>query len=375
MAKPLENLSRLLIVLPSWVGDSVMATPMLRAVRRETTGVHIAGLCRPGIDDVLSGSDFFDRFLVERTKGAASVVATARRLSQERFDAVVLLPNSFSSALVMRLARIPRRIGYDRDGRRRLLTDRLRALRRRELEPFSRSSFAPNDWAPVPAASYYFALGSFLLKMIGKEAGQPGPLELGTSEDQDLAARTLLRQTRLMREGKNAPPVPPLAMLCPGGNRDEKRWPPERFAALAEHLVRKHGTTVFISGSPSEAMLTTVVRDLVPAEVRDRIIDLVAASEKTLSLGALKGLIKRCRLLVTNDTGPRHIAAALNVPVITLFGPTDPRWTTIPFEKERVIVADSTLPREEVADDHPDRCRIEKITVEQVLAVADAVLA
>ena len=373
MAQPLENLSRLLIVLPSWVGDSVMATPMLRAVRAAAPGVHIAGLCRPGIDEVLAGSDFFNLFHVERLKGAGGVLGAAGRLAEHRFDAALILPNSFSSALAMRLARIPRRIGYDRDGRHRLLTDRLRALKRRDLEPFSRSAFAPGDWAPVPATSYYFALGSFLLKMLGKEAGEPGPLELSVSADQQSTARGLLRGAGVLGEGKDAAP-PPLAMLCPGGNRDEKRWPIERFAAVAEHLVRRRGLSVLISGSPGEAALTASVRAAAAPEARDRVIDLVAAGESKLSLGALKGVIRACRLLITNDTGPRHIAAALGVPVISLFGPTDPRWTTIPFARERVIVADPTLPPEEVADDHPERCRIDRISVDQVVSAIDAVV-
>jgi heptosyltransferase II len=96
------------------------------------------------------------------------------------------------------------------------------------------------------------------------------------------------------------------------------------------------------------------------------------------SLGSLKALLAdpRCRLMVTNDTGPRHIAAAFGVPVVTLFGPTDPRWTTIPVRPggEAVLVADPTLPADEVADDHPERCRIERIEVERVIGAVEGLL-
>jgi ADP-heptose:LPS heptosyltransferase len=78
--------------------------------------------------------------------------------------------------------------------------------------------------------------------------------------------------------------------------------------------------------------------------------------------------------MVTNDTGPRHIAAALNIPIVTLFGPTDHRWTTIPYTREQIVLADPTLPEEEVANDHPERCAIEQIGVEGVMAAAQSAM-
>jgi ADP-heptose:LPS heptosyltransferase len=100
-----------------------------------------------------------------------------------------------------------------------------------------------------------------------------------------------------------------------------------------------------------------------------------------ITLGALKALCQRARLMVTNDTGPRHIAAAMGTPLVTLFGPTDARWTTIPVRppadgapRETILVADPTLPPDQSANNHPDRCRVDRITLDTVIAAADAQL-
>ncbi len=95
-----------------------------------------------------------------------------------------------------------------------------------------------------------------------------------------------------------------------------------------------------------------------------------------VTLGSLKALVRRCAVMVTNDTGPRHIAAAMGVPTVALFGPTDPRWTTLPEETPEVcVVADPTLPEDEVADDHPERCRIDRIEVGTVIGAVERALA
>ena len=97
-----------------------------------------------------------------------------------------------------------------------------------------------------------------------------------------------------------------------------------------------------------------------------------------VTLGSLKGVVRRASIMVTNDTGPRHIAGAFGVPLVTMFGPTDHRWTSIPTRtggEELILVADPSLPPEEMANDHPERCRIERITTESVLAGVDSLLA
>lgn len=338
---------RILIVLPSWVGDAIMATPALRLVRSSAPGAFIGVLARPGIDEVLSGLDLFDEIHVERAAGVMGPKRVAAMLRTRRYDSALLLTNSFSTALTARLAFIPRRIGYARDGRSLLLTHRLTAPKRPD-----------GRWAPTPAVTYYW---NAALGLIDPDA-PPIPsdrlppdarLELACGPEQEHAAESLLARAGVT-------PGAPLALLNPGGNRASKRWPPDRYAAVADHLVNR-GFTVLVNGSPAEAELVQEVASRAQSA-------LVQLPRHAPTLGAIKAVIRRCRLMITNDTGPRHIAAAFRVPVITLFGPTDPRWTTIPAPGGEVtLVADPSLPPDEVADDHPDRCRIERIEVVEVL--------
>lgn len=340
-----------------------MATPALRALRHALPGAFIGVLARPGIDELLAGLPFFDEVHTDRATGMMGPKRVASRLRVRRYDAAILFTNSFSTALVARLAGIPRRFGYDRDGRGLLLTDKLVAPLRRDTPPFSRSATAPGEWAPIPACDYYAALARHFLARLQVACPPMGAMELAVAPQDASAADAALASV----------PPGPLVLLNPGGNNPAKRWPADRFAALAAALIESRGVTVLLSGAPTEAPLTASIADLVPPALRSRVIDLPALASPP-SLRVLKAIIARCALMVTNDTGPRHIAAALNVPVVTLFGPTDHRWTTIPFDRERIILADPTLPEEEVANDHPQRCAIERIDLARVQDAALALL-
>jgi len=357
---------RLLVVMPNWVGDAVMATPAARQLRELLPGAFIGGLVRPGIEEVLAGSALFDELHSLRSSGVMGPKRVASKLRPRRYDTALLLTNSFSTALLARIAGIPRRVGYDRDGRGFLLTDRLRPLRRGEVPPFNRSATDPGAWAPVPACEYYGRLASHLLVRAGLRPGALGPLELSVTESQRLDAMDLL-----VRGGVSESEMASrrLLLLNPGGNDPAKRWPAERFAALAEHLWSRYGLRPLVSGSPGEASLVTALCELI-----DRDAGPVNLPSLGVTLGALKGVVGTSCLMVTNDTGPRHIAAALGVPVVTLFGPTDRRWTTIPFEDEEEIDADPTLPEEEVSNDHAERCRVDRIGVDRVAEACDRLL-
>ena len=353
--------------MPSWVGDAVMATPTLRILREMLPGAFIGGLVRPGIDQLLSGSSLFDEMHVGRASGVMGPKRLAAKVRPRRYEAALLLTNSFSTALITRLAGVPRRIGYERDARSFLLTDHLTPPRRREVEPYKRSSTDPGAWAPIPACNYYFRLATHFLRSLGVEPpAELGPLELATTPDDDRAAAELLEAAGIPIESQRRTRF---ALLNPGANDPAKRWPPDRFAALADYLIEHHAMTVLVNGSPAERPLVTELIN--HARHADRIINL---TQHAMTLATLKGVVRRTRLVVTNDTGPRHIAAAFSIPVVTLFGPTDRRWTTIPFEDEIELVADPTLPEEEVANDHPDRCRIENIGLGDVVAAANTLL-
>jgi heptosyltransferase II len=373
---------RLLIVMPSWVGDAVMATPALRLIRSRLPGIYIGALVRPGIDQLLAGSDLFDEVHADRPSGMMGYKHVAARLRQRRYDTALLLTNSFSTALITRLAGVPRRIGYNRDARGLLLTDGLEAPRRSD-----------GGWALIPAAAYYWHAAKYLLDpAVGPRPASLelppdiGRMELVATEAERAAAAGILEKAGVGVGTAGEGASGGYCILNPGGNNPAKRWLAGRFIELGRHLGERHGMRVLVNGSPAEAEL---VREIA-AGVGAAGVSGGAGGEAGAgaagvslpdlggSLGSLKALLAnpRCRLMVTNDTGPRHIAAAFGVPVVTLFGPTDPRWTTIPVRPggEAVLVADPTLPADQVADDHPERCRIDRIEVEEVIRAVEGLL-
>ncbi|HZW07074.1 MAG TPA: glycosyltransferase family 9 protein, partial [Phycisphaerales bacterium] len=232
-------------------------------------------------------------------------------------------------------------------------------------------------YQPVSAVDYYLdAARALLAALHATPAEEPAVrLVLATTPAEENLADDVLAKGGVR-------PGEPFALLNPGGNNPAKRWPLERFAALAHHLITVHRLKVVINGSPAETELVGTIQQAVELnhpEDGDRVVCL---PELGGTIGSLKATLKRARLMVTNDTGPRHIAAAFNTPTVALFGPTDPRWTTLPpsfsrpgVPREAVLVADPTLPPEEVADDHPSRCAIEGITLGDVVAAVDRVLA
>lgn len=310
-----EGVARLLVVMPSWLGDVVMATPTLRALRGLYPQARITALIKENLRPLLEGCPWVDRVVTVRKarKGKADLrrrgsIVLARRLARGRFDAAILLPNSFRSALVARLARIPRRIGYDRDGRSGLLTDRLVPRRR------------PGGFVPVATRDYYLGIARYL--------GATDPdtrMELFTRPQDDERAAELLRQAG-WREGQ------PLILMAPGASYGAaKMWFPQRYAALADRCVAELGAAAAIFGSPQEAPVLEKVR----RSARRPVADLTGMGA---DLRVIKSVIKRSSLLVVNDTGPRHMAAALGVPVVTIFGPTDPAWSEIGYELERQVM-------------------------------------
>jgi len=316
---------RILVIAPSWVGDAVMATPALRALREHYPAAHITWLCRRYVKPVLSGLPYADRVLTYRSGKRAkhnaggrgdSIFELAARLRRARFDTALLLTNSFKSALVCRMARIKQVVGYDRDGRSLLLSDKL--LPHREK----------GKYVPSPMLRYYLGLVQYL-----GSRHRSATMELAISAKERQAAEAIFARSGLpadiehpARHGQG-----PLVMINPGAQYGAaKCWLPENFAAVADQLIEERGATILVSGTPRE-------RRIIDSILRHMKHDAVDLSAHGLTLGALKEIVRRCDLMVTNDTGPRHIAAALNVPVITVFGPTHPEWTEINFPAERKV--------------------------------------
>ena len=363
--------NRILVVLPSWVGDAVMVTPALVRIRESFPGAFIGAMARPGIDRLLdglatkAGRTVVDEFHVVRPSGVMGPKHAAGKLRPRRYARALLFTGSFSTALAVRIAGIPDRIGYDRDGRGFLLTQRLRPPKA-----------VTGGWAVVPAVSYYWHAASALIDPDSPPGLDAPPLEdprrvrtiLPGDASMSLPISTADRaEADAVRASANI--GGPTAILNPGGNNPAKRWPADRFAWLADHLAEAHGLTVLLNGSPSEADLCRGIADAACTAP-------VVLPDHAHTLGSLKVLAAEARLMVTNDTGPRHIAAALGTPLVSLFGPTDPRWTTIPVpeSREAILIADGDLPPGEVSNDHPERCRIENIPLDAVISASDGML-
>lgn len=300
---------RLLIVAPNWVGDAVLATPTLRAIREGLPESHITLLARQNPADVLAGAPWFDDLVVWPINGRGKrlgVWKTGRQLkSRANPDAAVLMPNSFRSGMLAVLSGARKRVGYARDGRTVLLTHR--------LEPLKQG----RDFVPESMLVYYARLADAIGCPVRDHR-----LELFTSEQDRQAVDQLLERVG---------PSRPLIVFNPGGAfGPSKYWPAERFGQLGDRLIERFGGSVVVSGAPSEK---AIVDQAAGAMKRPA----TRLTDSPIPLSAVKELVRRADLLVTNDTGPRHFALAMGTPVVTLFGSTDPAWTETHTADERSV--------------------------------------
>jgi heptosyltransferase-2 len=306
-APPAAALQRLLVAIPNWVGDVVMATPVLAALRAHLAQTQITYLMRPYVAEIVAGCGWHDAEVFWPTaRGAPGLVenlALGRSLRRPRFDVALLLTNSFRSGLIAWQAGARRRIGYARDGRSWLLTDRLRPLKER------------GRFVPSPVLPYYIRLAEHLGCPVTDRR-----LRLGLTPAQDEAGRQLLRHYGLA-DGT------PYALINPGAAFGAaKCWPPERFAVVCERIAAEHGLRCVIVGAPHEAPLMRSIA----AQARGAI----CCDDPGTTLGSLKVLARHAALLVCYDTGPRHYGIAFNVPTVTIFGPTHQAWTDTGYADE-----------------------------------------
>jgi heptosyltransferase II len=290
------------VFCPNLIGDTVMATPLLRALRLHHPRSRILGVIKPQVAPTLDGTTWLDgliRFDPKSRDPRYRTPAAWSRLRAERPDVALLLPNSFRSALLAWAAAIPRRVGYDRGGRGGLLTDRLPVLRDGEGRRL-----------PVPAVDYYLAL----VRHLGCRVDSVRT-ELATTIEEESAAD-------LAWNTLNLPSDRPVVCLNTGGAfGPAKSWPNEHFASLSRRLVAEAGVHVLVLCGPGER---DAARDIVTRASSENVVSLAGLD---LSLGLSKACVRRSSLLITTDSGPRHFAAAFNVPVISLFGPTHIAWT------------------------------------------------
>jgi heptosyltransferase-2 len=339
-----SSMSRVMVRATNWLGDAVMSLPAIRAIRGVFPQAHLAVVAKPWVADLYAREKSIDRVIPYTAKTFGDKRAFAARLRRERVDGAILLQNAFDAALMAWMAGIPERIGYRRDGRGFLLT---RAIPVPE----------PGD---IPRHERFYYLE--LLRRAGML--ERFPTVPAIALDGADAARECGAQ-RLREMGIHAPPVG----ISPGaayGNA--KRWLPERFAEVAARLGSAHETAVLVFGSAAERPLC----EAVAAGIR-------AAGTEARNLAGETSLLEfidlaaACRVFVTNDSGAMHIASALGVPTVAVFGATDDS-TTGPTALNARIVREhaecSPCLLRECPIDH--RC-MTRVTVDRVTQAAIAI--
>jgi heptosyltransferase-2 len=319
---------RILVRGVNWLGDAVMSTPAILRLREAAPDADIVLLIHEKLGELFRDHPGVDLTLTFGQE--TSFWQLIRRLRRERFDTALILPNSFRAALEVRLAGIPRRIGRGGNGRDFLLTDvvpdRIGAipLRKKSLAEIQRSIQGPRvSPRVIPPQTHHIHHYLHLAAVLG---ANPEPVEPRVVVAEDAIAKV---RKRLGLE--NGPGSPPLFGLNAGAEYGPaKRWPRERFVAAAVEIQRRTGCRWLIFGGPADTLLTNEINSELDFALHE------ARSPSALSpmnlagltnLRELCALFKICRVLLTNDTGPMHVAAAVGTPVVVPFGSTSPDFT------------------------------------------------
>jgi heptosyltransferase-2 len=299
---------RLGIFLPNWIGDVVMATPAIRALRALVgSRGRLVGIMRPYVAEVLAGTNWIDESIYYDKPPRRFSMAGAdvyRALRAARLDRIVLLTNSLRTAWMASRSGASERIGYAGNWRAWLLTTKV-----------------PRSTMPKATIDGYLHLAAAAGAMPDSRR-----LELATTAADERAADAVWRTLGL-------PPGDRVVVLNSGGAYGmAKRWPAEYFAALARRIVADGHWSVLVNCGPAER---TTAKDIERLAADPRIVSLARYDE--LPIGLTKACLRRSRLVVSTDSGPRHIAIAFAKPVVTLFGPTDPAATAIDYGREACL--------------------------------------
>jgi len=327
----LSDPARLLVRAPNWVGDVVLSLPALRDLRRAFPASRLEVLARPWVAGLYAAVPEIDG--VVESRGTLADAAALRG----RYDLGLLLPNSFASAFTLWRAGIPERWGYATEARGALLT---------------RSCRVSASLGGRSQVYYYRAM----LEGLGLQVSGPPDASLACPEAWAERGRALLGS-----------PGPWIGINPGAAYGTAKRWPPERFAAAAALVARGSGAQVAIVGSAAERPLAEAIAAQLGGGAR------VLCGETTLA--DLVGVLRELRLLLTNDSGPMHLAAALGTPLVAVFGSTD--WTeTAPVSERARVVREETecapCKLRECPIDH--RC-MTRVAVDRVAATALELLA
>ncbi len=298
----------ILLRATNWLGDAVMSLPAIRAVRARFPASRITLLAKPAVLELYARESVADELLPYSAATLRQKIRFANSLRGQQFDCAILLQNAFEAAAFARMARIPERIGYARDGRSLLLT---RAI------PVPRSG-------GMPAHEQYYYLE--LMRRAGIIDALPAaqPLQLEGADASRASGRIMLDEAGLAGA---------VIGVSPGAAYGTaKRWLPERFAAAAVEIAKERSASVALFGSPAERDLCDAVLALVaPSGV------IAGNFAGATSLAQFIDMAAACAVFLTNDSGAMHVASALGVPTVAVFGATDDSRTGPAGPRSRVV--------------------------------------
>lgn len=304
---------RILVRGTNWVGDAVMTVPALRHLRKNLPDAHISLLTRSWAEAIFRDSGIADEIIAfDKTGSKVRDLRTQLALlGRGRFDAAILLPNSFESAFVTKLAGIKKRIGYSTDGRGLLLSTAI------TVPPWKEERHE---------VDYYLNLADAAIEGITGTAASPveeTEPRIDVSDERRTRARELFKQRGLDLSKKT------VALGVGSANSLAKRWPAAHYARLADAIATDLSANVILVGAPDERGVAEEVRGLSASK------PVSLAGDTNLSDAV--GILAESDLLVSNDMGLAHLAPAAGTPTITVFGPTKDS-TTRPFSKIAEIV-------------------------------------
>jgi heptosyltransferase-2 len=293
---------KILIRGPNWVGDAVLAIPALKAVRELFPKSEITLLVRPWVAGLFAAAPFIDKVWSEKKPSSlGDWTRLTRAIRARSFDLALLLPNSFESALMIFLGGVPNRIGYATDARGWMLT---------------------TSTAPALGMRHQVHYYLDLVKLLSGTSDQPS-IEIQATNEERINARKLLAAEGISGQDR-------FLVLNPGAAYGSaKRWHEVRFADVADALAEELDLQVALIGSATERPIAE--------QIRDRMRRSAAVLSGKTSLETLIGVLAESSLMITNDSGPMHIAAALGVPTVAVFGSTDERVTGPCGPRARVV--------------------------------------
>ena len=292
---------KILIRATNWVGDAILALPALRAVRQRYSGADITIVARPYVADIYRDQEICNQLISYDLKHLHAGFSGRERLASElraqKFDVALLLQNAFDAAWLVWRAKIPERIGYARDGRSFLLTKAVPVPRVGEI--------------PAHEKFYYLEL----LRRAGwlETVADESLISLRVPEEKRRCADEFLRKSGV-RQGAMR-----IAIGAGASYGSAKCWPPSRFAEVANRWQSKVYADVILFGTSAEASVSAAIS----AEMRRPPIDLTGKT----AIADLPALLSQCHLFIGNDSGAMHVAAAVGLPIVAVFGPTDPFGT------------------------------------------------